>query len=136
MSDTTPAPLAGDKPIASTTSEAARQLGLGFDPQPRRLKMHWITDEELDALRVGSASLPLTFFGLAVGLSVAFCIALSNNLNSRTHAAYQALSIAFAVIALLCLFIAVGRLWRGHRIAQKIRQWPVNPSGPSSTGDA
>jgi hypothetical protein len=52
---------------------------------PGHLKMHTISEDKLDMLVSGAASIHLTFFGVCLGAVIAFGIVLYNGGLDQTH---------------------------------------------------
>jgi hypothetical protein len=52
---------------------------------PRQLKMHTLSEVELDALAAGGVSIHLTFFGLCMGAVISFGIVLYNGGRDAVH---------------------------------------------------
>jgi hypothetical protein len=52
---------------------------------PGHLKMHTISEDKLDMLASGTASIHLTFFGICLGAAISFGIVLYNGGLDPTH---------------------------------------------------
>jgi hypothetical protein len=90
--------------------------------EQRRVRVHEVTDTEIDALRDSAPALSLTFFGIFVGAAVGFGAAWASETTSdRVHAAFVAL---FFVSVILSAYFGVSsyRAWRrGNQIVARIR---------------
>jgi len=80
--------------------ETAKQP-LTFEVVPRHVKMHSISESELDAIAALSNSVHLTFFGICVGALISFFIVLSSGgiADPNQHATYVMLTFAAAILA-------------------------------------
>jgi hypothetical protein len=66
---------------------------------PRRLKMHNVSESELDALASGSTSINLTFFGICLGAAISFGIVLrTTTLEPFSKAVFEALFFSSLVM--------------------------------------
>lgn len=66
----------------------------------RRLRMHYVTEGELDDLASGGTYLNLTFFGLCFGCVVSFSIVLYNGgLDPNHKNTYEMLLFAASILA-------------------------------------
>ena len=80
--------------------------GLTLDLVPRTLKMHLVTEKDIDdAANLGiTAAVYLAFFSLFVGAFVSFVVVLSTtpSLSGNLFAAYLGLAVAAGGVGSLC----------------------------------
>ena len=71
-----------------------------FEMVPRHLKMHSISEAEMDALASGSKSINLTFFGVCAGAAISFGMILySGGITDVQRGSYKTLLWAGLVLA-------------------------------------
>jgi hypothetical protein len=67
---------------------------------PRHLRMHTVSENELDAIASGSSSLNLTFFGVCFGAAISFSIVLYNGGIDVNHKSmYDMLLFAATILS-------------------------------------
>lgn len=82
------------------------QAVLSVEYVPRHLKMHNVSESELDALASGNPSVHLTFFGICFGAAVSFgtVVKATTNLDLFSKSLF---SMLFVSAGLMALFFAV-----------------------------
>ena len=84
-------------PIAPSSSAAQSYT---VEIVPGHLRMHTISEDRLDMLASGTASVHLTFFGVCLGAVISFWIVLYNGSLDPTHRlVYQCFLFPSAVMA-------------------------------------
>ena len=87
-------PLAGNAPSTNSTQSCTIEM------VPRHLRMHTVSEAELDAIAVGGSSVNLTFFGVCFGALISFAIGLySGGIDPSQKSMYAALVFASAILS-------------------------------------
>jgi hypothetical protein len=86
---------------------------------PRLLKMHSISESELDAIASGNGSTNLTFFGICLGAAISFGIVLYNGGIDQSHKAIYAM--LFFVSLIMSAYFGVCGFSDSSRARKKLR---------------
>src|SRR6266851_140418 len=67
---------------------------------PRHLRMHTVSENELDAIASGGSSLNLTFFGICFGAAISFAIVLYNGgIDVNHRSTYDMLLFSASILS-------------------------------------
>jgi hypothetical protein len=124
-------------------------MGLTVQLSPTLIRLHWLTDEQLENL-AGMNSLTaisLAFLGICVGAWISFHTALEtgnfkDEIGKAKFELYQSasilLSLFFGVIFLVALILSARRFWRARKTEaitpqQSQPETAPQPQSPEST---
>jgi hypothetical protein len=85
----------------NTIAPSSSNLAQSFTVElvPGHLKMHTISEDKLEMLASGNASIHLTFFGICLGSAVSFAIVLYSGLDQAHRLVYESLLFLSGVMA-------------------------------------
>lgn len=85
---------------------------------PRNIAVHFVTEEELEALAEGKASLYMSLFGIAIGiLGTSLGTLFSTELQGNTFLAFEGLAIT---TGFLTVFFGIGSYREWRNIKQRV----------------
>jgi hypothetical protein len=89
----------GTKIAPANSPSTSSTQGCTVEHVPRHLRMHSVSETELDAIASGDSSVNLTFFGVCFGAAISFGIGLySGGINQSQIATYKGLFFASGVL--------------------------------------
>jgi hypothetical protein len=112
--------------LVSAVSTASTQ-SCTVEMVPRHLKMHTVSESELDSISSGGPAINLTFFGLCVGTLVSFGTVLktATTLDAATKAVFIALFFTSAVMATFFGVRGIRDFLANKKKLEEIKRGPI-----------